>query len=306
MAWTRWAASRAAHDRYGYELSYEDTMTGESHAIIPVDERAIDFYGDEVMGVIIEEGGERRIYVPVRPICDYLGLSWSAQFERIKRDDVLAESVRFVRIARTEHGEREVVCLPLDFLPGWMFGVSTSRVKPELQERITLYKRECYRRLWDAFKHEILPATTELAPPRPAASGAQLAYELATAVQNLAREQMDMEQRLGGRIDRMAHWAKGVVAKLDDLGTRVGDLELHVGPAVPISEQQSAEVALAVKNVGKALSERGTKPGYSQVYGELYRRYGISSYKNLPQDRYDEVLAWLKGWYNELTAKTTS
>lgn len=274
----------------------------ESQALVPIDERAIDFYGDEVMGVIIEEGGERRIYVPVRPICDYLGLAWSAQFERIKRDEVLAESVRFVRVTRTNSkgGAPDVICLPLDYLPGWMFGVSANRVKPELKERITLYKRECYRRLWDAFKHEILPATTELAPTAPAPSGAQLAYELATAVQNLAREQMDMEQRLGGRIDRMAHWARGVAARLDDLDTRMGDLELHVGPAVAISEQQAAEVALAVKNVGRALSERGTKPGYSQVYGEMYRRYGISSYKNLPQDKYEEVLAWLKDWHEEV------
>jgi hypothetical protein len=274
----------------------------ESQALVPIDERAIDFYGDEVMGVIIEEGGERRIYVPVRPICDYLGLSWSGQRERVMRDEVLAESVRFVRVTRTnpKGGDPELLCLPLDYLPGWMFGVSANRVKPELKERITLYKRECYRRLWDAFKHEILPATTDLAPTIPAASGAQLAYELATAVQNLAREQMDMEQRLGGRIDRMAHWARGVAARLDDLDTRMGDLELHVGPAVAISEQQAAEVALAVKNVGRALSERGTKPGYSQVYGEMYRRYGISSYKNLPQDKYEEVLAWLRAWHEEV------
>jgi hypothetical protein len=283
-------------------------MTNNSQALVPVGERSVDFYGDEVMGVIIEQDGDRRVYVPLRPICRYLGLDWSGQRQRIMRDEVLAEEVRTVVMAPTnpQGGDPETLALPLDFLPGWLFGIDAARVKPDLKERIIRYRRECYRRLWDAFKHEILPATTELAPARPAASGAQLAYELATAVQNLAREQMDMEQRLGGRIDRMAHWAKGVVAKLDDLGTRVGDLELHVGPAVPISEQQSAEVALAVKNVGRALSERGTKPGYSQVYGELYRRYGISSYKNLPQDRYDEVLAWLKGWYDELTGETTS
>lgn len=283
-------------------------MTDSSRALVPIDERTIDFYGDEIAGVIIEEGGERRIYVPVRPICDYLGLSWSGQRERMMRDEVLAESVRFVRVTRTNSkgGDPELLCLPLDYLPGWMFGVSANRVKPELKERITLYKRECYRRLWDAFKHEILPATTDLTPAPPAASGAQLAYELATAVQNLAREQMDMEQRLGGRIDRMAHWAKGVVTRLDDLDVRLGDLELHVGPAVAISEQQAAEVALAVKNVGRALSERGTKPGYSQVYGEMYRRYGISSYKNLPQDKYEEVLAWLRNWHEEVLRDTPS
>lgn len=112
-------------------------------------------------------------------------------------------------------------------------------------------------------------------------AGAQLAYELATVVQNLAREQMDTVQRLGRRTDRMVHLACGVAARLDDLDTWMNGLGLHIGPAVPLSEQQAAKVALAVKNVGWALSDRGTKQGYSQVYGEIYRRYRISSYKNL-------------------------
>jgi hypothetical protein len=32
----------------------------------------------------------------------------------------------------------------------------------------------------------------------------------------------------------------------------------------------------------------------------MYRRYRISSYKNLPRARYAEVLAWLAAWYQEL------
>jgi hypothetical protein len=63
-------------------------------------------------------------------------------------------------------------------IPGFLFGTTTSKVRPELQEKILRYRRECYCRLWDAFKHEILSASTELAS---AVSGAQLAYELATA-----------------------------------------------------------------------------------------------------------------------------
>lgn len=268
--------------------------------LAPIDQRVIDFYGDEVLGVLIEQAGERRIYVPIRPICRYLGLDWSGQRQRIMRDDVLADETRLVVVTPTnpQGGDPETLALPLDLLPGWLFGVSSARVKPELKARITLYKRECYRRLWDAFKHEILPsARSEPALPQ---SGAHLAYELATAVQNLAREQMDLEQRLDGRIDRMAQWAKGVAARMNDLEGRVNGLELHVGPTALISEQQAAEIALAVKNVGRALSEQGVKPGYSQVYGELYRRYGISSYKNVPQANYADVLAWLKQWHSEL------
>jgi hypothetical protein len=32
----------------------------------------------------------------------------------------------------------------------------------------------------------------------------------------------------------------------------------------------------------------------------MYRRYRVSSYKNLPRARYTEVLAWLAGWAQEL------
>lgn len=128
----------------------------ESQALVPIDERTIDFYGDEVIGVIIEEDGERRIYVPVRPICDYLGLSWAGQRERIMRDEVLAESARFVRITRTAVGRRTVVCLPLDFLPGWLFGISFDRVRPELRPALKRYRRECFRALAQAFSPELV------------------------------------------------------------------------------------------------------------------------------------------------------
>jgi hypothetical protein len=34
----------------------------------------------------------------------------------------------------------------------------------------------------------------------------------------------------------------------------------------------------------------------------MYRRYRISSYKNLLAVRYQEVLDWLHGWFAELTS----
>jgi hypothetical protein len=171
-----------------------------------------------------------------------------------------------------------------------------------VREKLIRYQAEVATVLWDAFKHDILPLASESPePPSAELSGAALAYEIATAVQHLARQQMEMEQRLTGRIDKMGQWARSVNYHLEDLQARVGSLELHVGPVATIDDQQAAEIALAVKHVGQALAARGTKPGYSQVYAEMYRRYGISSYKNLPQDKYAEVLAWLRQWYGEVT-----
>ncbi len=277
-------------------------MSEEPTSLVPFEVRNVDFYGDDVIGALVLVDQETRIYVPIRPLCTYLGLDWSSQRQRIMRDEVLRDEIRSVVITTTnpQGGDPEVLCLPLDLLPGWLFGITASRVRPDLREKIVRYRRECYRRLWDAFKHDIL--STEVSPSsQTGLSDAAIAYEIATAVQHLARQQMEMEQRLTGRIDKMGQWAKSVTYHLDDLQARVGSLELHVGPVATIDDQQAAEIALAVKHVGQALAARGTKPGYSQVYAEMYRRYGISSYKNLPQDKYAEVLAWLRQWYGEVT-----
>ena len=268
--------------------------------LIPEDEKTIEFYGDEVVGALVRLDGEARVYVPLRPICDYLGVSWSAQYERIQRDDVLADEVQGVRVTRTpeQGGSQSMLSLPLDMLPGWLFGISARRVKPALYERILRYRRECYRRLWDAWKHEILPSgETALAQPTP--SGAALAYETATAVQHLARQQHEFEQRLGSRMDGMARFLGDFAERTD---RRLASLELHLAPQAPLSDEQASELSLAVKAVGSALSGPDRKQnGYATVYNELYRRYRISAYKNLPRASYEEALRWLHAWHAELT-----
>jgi hypothetical protein len=278
-------------------------MSADSTVLIPSQQRSVEFYGDTILGLVVAGDDENELFVPIRPICEFLGLSWAGQFERIKRDEVLAAEIRDVRVTRTpqEGGSQDMLCLPLEYLPGWLFGVSTSRVKPELRDRIIRYRRECYRALWNAFKHDILPSTEFIARPVDH-SGASIAYEIATAVQHLARQQMEMEQHLDGRIDRMGQWANTMTDRVAETEARLSTLEMQVSPGAVINEAQAAEIALAVKNVGHALATRGIKPGYSQVYGELYRRYGISSYKNLARGQFDEVIEWLRAWYTEMTA----
>ncbi len=279
-------------------------------ALVPTEVRTVDFYGDEIAGALVQLEGDAQIYIPIRPICEYLGLSWSAQFERIQRDEVLASEAKTVRVTRTNEsvrvtrtdsrrGDPDLLCLPLEFLPGWLFGISAERIKnEEVRAKIIRYRRECYRRLWDAFKGEILQSTA-LAPAQPT-GGAALAYELATAVQNIAREQMQLEQRMGSMEtsqDRARQWAKGIDA-------RVSALEIRLDPAQPISETQAGELALHVKNVAYALQQSGERNGYQRVYGEMYRRYSIASYKNLPQGRFAETVQWLTEWYGEISKQS--
>ena len=121
----------------------------------PIREETIDFYGDEIPAalVVIDEDGRQVVYVPVRPLVEYMGLSWSGQRERIRRDAVLSEMVQGVRVTRTpqEGGSQIMLCLPLDYINGFLFGINANRIKPELRDQLIIYQRECYQVLAAAF-----------------------------------------------------------------------------------------------------------------------------------------------------------
>lgn len=71
----------------------ENVPEKESAALIPLEEKTVDFYGDQITASLVERGEEQVVYVSLRPICEHLGLSWSAQLQRIRRDEVLNESL---------------------------------------------------------------------------------------------------------------------------------------------------------------------------------------------------------------------
>ncbi len=51
-------------------------MSEETTALMPVEERQVEFYGDKITAVLLPTGDDsQQIYVPIRPICNYLGLS---------------------------------------------------------------------------------------------------------------------------------------------------------------------------------------------------------------------------------------
>lgn len=93
------------------------------------------------------------------------------------RDEVLAGEVRFVVVTPTnpQGGDPETLALPLDFLPGWLFGIDAARVKPELRERIIRYRRECYRRLWESFQPDIFAPSEPSTLPQRSGTGADRA-----------------------------------------------------------------------------------------------------------------------------------
>lgn len=264
----------------------------DENALIPVEQKAVLFYEDEITAVQVEGGA---VYVPVRPIVERLGLNWSGQYSRLQRDAVLKEEQRVCVIQTHSRGPQEAICLPLDYLNGWLFGVNADRVKPEIRERLIRYQKECYRVLARAFVKE--PATTDTATPAMAAL--VQVREMGMAIVRLAEEQMEFERRLVTTESRLERAA----VVYGDLTRRVTTLEQKLTPAAAVSEDQASQLSQGVKAVALALGQQTGRNEFGAVYGELYRKFGVTSYKQLPRGRFDEAMRFLNEWYQTITGE---
>jgi len=100
-------------------------------------------FDDETI-LAVEHAG--RQYAVIKPICDRHGLNWSAQRTRITQDPVLKEGVAMIAIP-TAGGMQAMLCLQIELVNGWLFGIDSRKVAPKAREGIILYQRKCYAAL---------------------------------------------------------------------------------------------------------------------------------------------------------------
>lgn len=89
--------------------------------------------------------------VPIRPICEALGVDDKNQRSKIKNDEILG-SVGVLSTSTGKDGKQyEMFCLPYMYALGWLFTINPKNVKEESQETIIKYKMECYTALFNHF-----------------------------------------------------------------------------------------------------------------------------------------------------------
>jgi len=270
-------------------------------ALVPIVQKEVIFYEDVITAVQVSINEQEQIYVPVRPICDYLGLDWSAQYRRINRDPVLSDVIQGVAITTTPSsdgrggGLQEMSCLPLKFLPGWLFGVSANRVKSEMREKIIRYQRESYDVLWEAFQEGRLTADVSFDELlEQASSDVVEAYQIAQAIMKLARNQIMLDARL----DDHSRTLEEHTRRLETI-----EADMHQEDRY-ISENQATQISQAVKAIALVMGKQSGRNEFGATWGEFYRKFGIAKYRYLPVSKFDEAMAWLNEFYQSLTGET--
>lgn len=107
--------------------------------------QTVPFHG-QTLSVIPQQD---KLYVAIKPICENMGVLWEPQRKRIQRNEVLSEGASMMEVP-SKGGYQETVCLPLELLNGWLFGIDANRIKdPTVKARVIEYQRECYKVLFD-------------------------------------------------------------------------------------------------------------------------------------------------------------
>lgn len=87
--------------------------------------------------------------IPIKPICEALGISSNKQIEKLKSDDFF-NSVGTLRVSTgKDKKEYEMYCLPIKYIFGWLCTINPKNVNEEAKESVILYKEKCYNILYD-------------------------------------------------------------------------------------------------------------------------------------------------------------
>lgn len=270
----------------------------EENALVPLEQKSVDFYGDEIVAVLVEMNEQQQVLVPVRPICDYLGLSWAGQRQRIHRDEILAE-VSSECVIHSQGQRRAMLCLPLDYLNGWLFGVNASRVKPEIKASLLRYQRECYRILADAF----LPPTLNVQPMSSEDQALVQLHNMALVIAATTREMLELRQLSldnKTRLDAAREYLRGINKRLNAVEERTHLVEQRI-QAGALTEEQAREIQHRVNLIAQTLTKQS--PGekhHMGIYEALRQETGATSYKNIPLKGYAAAVAFLDNWLNAL------
>ena len=117
----------------------------------------------------------------------------------------------------------------------------------------------------------------------------------------IARQQILLEARLDTHESRLTTQKR----RLGDYEQRLEEIETTLGdPKHQITPDQAMQISQAIKTIAGEVQKRIGRNEYGKIYGQLYREFGITSYKQLPAGKFDQAMAWLTEMYRNITGAT--
>jgi len=98
---------------------------------------------------VIDQNGNP--FVPIKPICDALGVDYPGQFTKLKEDDFYRSVIGLSPTTGADKKKYQMANLPLKYALLWLGSINPKNVAPEAKQSVMNYKEACATALFDYF-----------------------------------------------------------------------------------------------------------------------------------------------------------
>jgi len=100
---------------------------------------------------VFEQDGKH--WAALKPLCDALGVQPARQQERVTAAEFI--SWRHMYATGSDDKQYQMVCVDIDCIGEWIFGINPNKVKPEIRERMYAFRKKLQAVLYAAVTDHI-------------------------------------------------------------------------------------------------------------------------------------------------------
>lgn len=106
--------------------------------------QTLSFHGSDLITLKVED----VIYTAVKPIVEAMGLDWGGQQQKLSKSGDKF-NCRDISMVAKDGKIRQMLCMPLKKLNGWLFSINPEKVRVDLREKVIQYQEECFEALYN-------------------------------------------------------------------------------------------------------------------------------------------------------------
>jgi signal transduction histidine kinase len=204
----------------------------------------------------------------------------------------------------TRGGVQAVNCLRVDRVALWLAGVETSRIKPQFRAKIEAYQDELAPVAMQVFMRVLGVQPAAPTPQSSAAATAAQIGEIAEQLDTLLGVVSFLREHLDAQLAATSEQMGALSLRLDDAVTlleALGERQATTDSQIARIDERTQRLAPAharaiqeqVDQLVRETKRLATPLTYAIIYGRLKHRFRANSYREIADDQYERVIAFL-------------
>lgn len=105
----------------------------------------------KVNDVEIKVCNDPNMMVPIKPICEALGIDRKRQQDKIKEHPIYSRFGGLTPLTGADGKTYQMVCLPMEYIFGWLLSINPANVSEFARDKLISYQIECNHALFAYF-----------------------------------------------------------------------------------------------------------------------------------------------------------